>query len=213
MYHELPRDASFWLFLFSVDQDLAETARQKACPCGGRLHRANYPRKPRGGPDRLLETELAEMPSAEATKAAAMLTRLQLMVEHQGKDWRELPHDEIQRFLFHLFGPSKRGSERGIFLSLNKKGQIVATFRGQVEFYHTVENGRAISKALAIETNTANKALRREYEKGIQEANEERDLALQEISTRNDVLKPCTPHLRKASTDRSMTGRQKPYLS
>jgi hypothetical protein len=55
MYHELPRDASFWRFLFSIDQDLAETARQKACPCGGRLHRANYPRKPRGGPDDLPE--------------------------------------------------------------------------------------------------------------------------------------------------------------
>ena len=55
MYHDLLRDASFWLFLFSVDQDLAETARQKACPCGGRLHCANYPRKPRGGPDDLPE--------------------------------------------------------------------------------------------------------------------------------------------------------------
>lgn len=49
MYHNLPRDASFWEFLFSVDRDLAESIRQKACPCGGRLHRANYPRKPRGG--------------------------------------------------------------------------------------------------------------------------------------------------------------------
>jgi hypothetical protein len=55
MYHELPRGASFWLFLFSIDQDLAETTREKACPCGGRLHRANYPRKPRGGPDDLPE--------------------------------------------------------------------------------------------------------------------------------------------------------------
>jgi hypothetical protein len=49
MYHELPRHASFWAFLFSIDQDLAEQARQKKCPCGGCLHRANYPRKPRGG--------------------------------------------------------------------------------------------------------------------------------------------------------------------
>lgn len=48
MYHDLPRGASFWLFLFSVDQDLAERAREKSCSCGGRLHRANYPRKPRG---------------------------------------------------------------------------------------------------------------------------------------------------------------------
>ena len=51
MYHELPRGATFWLFLFSVDQDLAQKAREKACPCGGRLHRANYARKPRGAED------------------------------------------------------------------------------------------------------------------------------------------------------------------
>jgi hypothetical protein len=51
MYHDLPRDASFWAFLFSIDRDLAESTRQKACPCGGRLHCANYPRKPRGGED------------------------------------------------------------------------------------------------------------------------------------------------------------------
>jgi hypothetical protein len=48
MLRDLPRDASFWLFLFSIDEDLAETARKNACPCGGRLHCANYPRKPRG---------------------------------------------------------------------------------------------------------------------------------------------------------------------
>jgi hypothetical protein len=49
MYHDLFRDASFWSFLFVVDQELAATAKQEGCSCGGRLHRANYPRKPRGG--------------------------------------------------------------------------------------------------------------------------------------------------------------------
>ena len=55
MYHELPRGPSFWLFLFSIDQDLAETSRKQACSCGGRLHCANYPRKPWGGADDLPE--------------------------------------------------------------------------------------------------------------------------------------------------------------
>lgn len=55
MYHELPRGASYWLFLFSVDQDLADRMHKQRCLCGGRLHRANYPRKPRGGPDDLPE--------------------------------------------------------------------------------------------------------------------------------------------------------------
>ena len=53
MYHDLPHTARFWSFLFAVDQDLAETARKKACPCGGRLHRSNYLRKPRGTPVQL----------------------------------------------------------------------------------------------------------------------------------------------------------------
>jgi hypothetical protein len=48
MYHDLPRAASFRSFLLAVDEDLAEVTRKKGCPCGGRLHCANYPRKPRG---------------------------------------------------------------------------------------------------------------------------------------------------------------------
>jgi hypothetical protein len=50
MYHELLREASFWLFLFQIDKELAEKARQAPCPCGGRLHCAHYLRNPRGGP-------------------------------------------------------------------------------------------------------------------------------------------------------------------
>jgi hypothetical protein len=56
MYHVLLRDASFWDFLFGVDKDLADRARQQGCPCGGRLHCANYPRKPRGGCENLPES-------------------------------------------------------------------------------------------------------------------------------------------------------------
>ena len=57
MYHDLPRTARFWPFLLAVDQDLAEETRKKACLCGGRLHSANYPRKPRGTPAQLPEQE------------------------------------------------------------------------------------------------------------------------------------------------------------
>jgi hypothetical protein len=55
MYHDLPRAARFWSVLVAIDQDLAETTRKKACPCGGRLHCANYLRKPRGTRDQLPE--------------------------------------------------------------------------------------------------------------------------------------------------------------
>ena len=50
MYHDLPRAARLWSVLLAIDQDLAETTRTKASPCGGRLHCANYLRKPRGTP-------------------------------------------------------------------------------------------------------------------------------------------------------------------
>ena len=36
--------------LTQFDADLAAEVHARGCPCGGRLHRADYPRKPRGGP-------------------------------------------------------------------------------------------------------------------------------------------------------------------
>jgi hypothetical protein len=57
MYHDLPDVARFWSFLFAIDQDLAETVRENACPCGGRLHCANYFRKPRGTPVQVPEAQ------------------------------------------------------------------------------------------------------------------------------------------------------------
>jgi hypothetical protein len=47
---ELFHSVSFWSFLLSIDRDLAESTCRKGCSCGGRLHCANYPRAPRGGP-------------------------------------------------------------------------------------------------------------------------------------------------------------------
>lgn len=47
------RDPGHYDFLFSIDRDLAEQVRVAGCECGGRLHRADYPRKPRGGPGSL----------------------------------------------------------------------------------------------------------------------------------------------------------------
>jgi hypothetical protein len=56
MFHELPCGTSLWSFLWSIDQDIAQRARQAACPCcGGRLDCANYPRRPRGCADHLPE--------------------------------------------------------------------------------------------------------------------------------------------------------------
>lgn len=47
----LLRDSQLYPFLLRVDADLAQTAKEGCClRCGGRLDRAAYPRKPRGGP-------------------------------------------------------------------------------------------------------------------------------------------------------------------
>jgi hypothetical protein len=51
MYHRLLEQVTFWTVLLSIDQELAATTRQAGCLCcGERLHRADFPRKPRGGP-------------------------------------------------------------------------------------------------------------------------------------------------------------------
>lgn len=50
MCHAALPDRSFFSLLIQIDDDLAATSRQRACPCGGTLHRADYPRKPRGCP-------------------------------------------------------------------------------------------------------------------------------------------------------------------
>lgn len=53
MCHELLRDARFFRVLLRFDEDLAGRARAEGCACGGALHSADYPRKPRGGPEDL----------------------------------------------------------------------------------------------------------------------------------------------------------------
>lgn len=43
-------EGEFFLSLFEIDKQLAAKAKAQGCTCGGRLHTANYPRKPRGLP-------------------------------------------------------------------------------------------------------------------------------------------------------------------
>lgn len=50
MCHVLLHDPKFLALLLRIDHDLAARTRADGCPCGGALHRADYPRKPRGCP-------------------------------------------------------------------------------------------------------------------------------------------------------------------
>ena len=43
-------NASFHLLLNTIDQEFANKAKQQGCPCGGKLHQADYPRSPFGIP-------------------------------------------------------------------------------------------------------------------------------------------------------------------
>jgi hypothetical protein len=51
--HALLSDSTLWKLLLRFDEDLAAGTRSQGCPCGGALHSAPYPRKPRGGPSDL----------------------------------------------------------------------------------------------------------------------------------------------------------------
>jgi len=46
----LLQEVSFYIRLQQIDDQLAAEVRAAGCRCGGHLHSARYPRKPRGGP-------------------------------------------------------------------------------------------------------------------------------------------------------------------
>ena len=48
MCHAFLSDTNFYQLLFQIDQSIAEEVREHGCDCGGVLHAAPYPRKPRG---------------------------------------------------------------------------------------------------------------------------------------------------------------------
>jgi hypothetical protein len=50
LYQTLLTDSSLYKFLLKLDEDLAAQCRSAGCSCGGKLHSAIYPRKPRGNP-------------------------------------------------------------------------------------------------------------------------------------------------------------------
>lgn len=50
MCHAFLADSTFHDLLFRFDQDLAASVQAQGCRCGGVLHSARYPRKPRGVP-------------------------------------------------------------------------------------------------------------------------------------------------------------------
>lgn len=50
MYQKLLSESSLYSTLLQLDEELALEVQEEKCKCGGVLHKALYPRKPRGGP-------------------------------------------------------------------------------------------------------------------------------------------------------------------
>ncbi len=48
MYRNLITRSSLYPIIRALDETIAKEAQKRGCPCGGPLHRACYPRKPRG---------------------------------------------------------------------------------------------------------------------------------------------------------------------
>jgi hypothetical protein len=46
--HGFLTDANFYRLLTRIDESIAKDVRARGCSCGGQLHSARYPRKPRG---------------------------------------------------------------------------------------------------------------------------------------------------------------------
>jgi len=56
VYDDVLRDPAFFRFLLRIDEELAAEARRGGCRhCGGPLHVADFPRKPRGCPSAVVE--------------------------------------------------------------------------------------------------------------------------------------------------------------
>jgi hypothetical protein len=51
MWHDSDLGSEFFALLLEIDRQVAEAVRVAECGCGGRLHRSDYPRKPRGLPE------------------------------------------------------------------------------------------------------------------------------------------------------------------
>ena len=56
MCHTLLQDPKLYALLSLIDHEHAAEVRAAGCGCGGVLHSARYPRKPRGGPPELRQT-------------------------------------------------------------------------------------------------------------------------------------------------------------
>ena len=114
MLPELTQKKRLYQLLYTMDQDLAEESRGKGCPhCQGRLHQANYERKPRGGPrdlDEKINKRRSWVSAADAGKAWDLrcLVREKLIEFIRTHHPESLPHFRIRDDLSAFFARGKQ---------------------------------------------------------------------------------------------------------
>jgi site-specific DNA recombinase len=136
-----------------------------------------------------LRQTFAAMPSRERLETDAMLLRLRLVQEYKGRDWRKLPYEEVRRFLHFLFGDNPKAKGYGIFVECKGDAWHI-TFKGCVEFYHDVVNGRPIYHALQVAAEAANAEIRSTLKVGIELADLEYEQAMKRLERSRGVVKP-----------------------
>jgi site-specific DNA recombinase len=80
-----------------------------------------------------LDAQLAAMPTAGEFEANAALARLDVEQWLRMQDWRDLPHEDIRRFLHYLFGENPKASGTGIFIEKTADGSIAIELRGAID--------------------------------------------------------------------------------
>lgn len=128
-----------------------------------------------------LLAQAASMPDVDEVQRAAKLTRLLMVIEHMGKDWRDLTYDEVRRFLLHLFGETTKANGNGIFVAKDDKGRVTVTLKGRVAFDYLPADGRLMGP-FERGVERLNAEIRRVFHEGVKKADADRDLAEQEAS-------------------------------
>ncbi len=143
--------------------------------------------------DRLqvLNDTIAHLPSIEQTQQAAMLTRLALTMKYKGRDWRKLSHDDVKEFLLHLFGETGKDKKNrnGINVVKDRRGKLIATFAGQVEFRQFVSDGCSRFD-LTQEADRMFDEIRREFDSAVKLSKQQHNQQLRPSTSNKPAVAP-----------------------
>lgn len=114
-----------------------------------------------------LRDSLAGLPDPELVRRQTTALRLQLTLQHLGKDWREAGFDDVRRFLRHLFGDNTKKTGLGIFVRRDEGKRWVLSFRGNVAFDAEVVNGHRRTKAQKELADQINKHLQGQLDREV----------------------------------------------